>query len=678
MTGSETARASREAWARRLPWLVLAGLVVCSTVVRFAVAQSFTTPWIAPDEMVYGMVGESLWSNGTLGLRQLPAPYYSVLTPALVGAPLAWLELESGIQWARLAQSFAMALVALPVFLWARRLASTGWSLVAAALVLAAPSLHYAGFLMTEPLTLTVVTVSLLVMARALEAPSMWRYGVLAAWATAAAAVRLQALVLLPAFLLAAVLDALAARDRARLRPLVLLGVVALFVTTAVAVVAELAGDGFSSRRLLGAYTPIGEGAQVESGPDAIAWHAFDIAILGLGVGLLATTALAGVVFARRDRDPALRAYVAVTVAYVGFLVLQVGLFSAAYVGHVAERYLITALPLLAIGLATWLSRGGPRPFGLVLGVSAAMVVGAATIPLGQIAAADTLVNAPTSAALGRLSEDRARIALVVAVVVASALVLALPRRRLWLVAVVAGLGLVLCSVDSAMRIDRASAREQQAAVGSADAGWIDAAGLGGVTLLVTGDRLWTATARTIFWNRAIEEVVRVVPATVPFPPVTRSYEVADDGTLSDGRSGLARAVVVAPTTFVLDGEKLAERPAGDSETPGLAAWRLDGPARVRLRTSGFLPNGDFTGRASVTVYACTSGTLDITVLGKTGDPVIARVDGLEVAVLETPNGQAVTHRIPAPPYADGTRACGFELATAGYAGSTTISFTPA
>ena len=56
----------------------------------------------------------------------------------------------------------------------------------------------------------------------------MWRYGVFAAWATAAAAVRLQALVLLPAFLVAALIDAGAARDRARLRPLVLLGAVAV------------------------------------------------------------------------------------------------------------------------------------------------------------------------------------------------------------------------------------------------------------------------------------------------------------------------------------------------------------------------------------------------------------------------------------------------------------------
>ena len=52
---------------------------------------------------------------------------------------------------------------------------------------------------------------------------------------------------------------------------------------------------------------------------------------------------------------------------------------------------------------------------------------------------------------------------------------------------------------------------------------WLDDAGLDDATLLVTGDRLWTATARTIFWNRGIVEAVRLAPATTPFPPVTAS-----------------------------------------------------------------------------------------------------------------------------------------------------------
>ena len=128
------------------------------------------------------MLGEGLWSHGTLTLRGFEAPYYSLLTPALIGAPLALLDLADGIQWARLVQALAMSLVAVPTFVWTRRFASPWWAVAAAALVLASPVLHYAGFLMTEPLTLTVVTVALLMLARALEEPSMWRYGVFVAW----------------------------------------------------------------------------------------------------------------------------------------------------------------------------------------------------------------------------------------------------------------------------------------------------------------------------------------------------------------------------------------------------------------------------------------------------------------------------------------------------------------
>ena len=51
MTGSETVE-HRGAWTRRVSpaALAVAGLVVVSTLVRFAAARWFTTPWIAPDE----------------------------------------------------------------------------------------------------------------------------------------------------------------------------------------------------------------------------------------------------------------------------------------------------------------------------------------------------------------------------------------------------------------------------------------------------------------------------------------------------------------------------------------------------------------------------------------------------------------------------------------------------
>jgi hypothetical protein len=534
---------------------------------------------------------------------------------------------------------------------------------------------------MTEPLTLTVVTVALLLLARALEEPSMWRYGVFVAWATAAAAVRLQALVLLPAFLLAAVIDSVAARDRARLRPLLWFAAFAAAAAGLVVVIMLAAGGELSTRRLLGAYTPVGEATGVgRERLQEVVWHAFDVSVLGLGATLLATAALAWRVLSRRDTDPALRAFVSTALAYAALLVVQVGLFAAVFVGTIAERYLLTLLPLLAVGLCAWISRGAPRALPVVIPLWALVVVGAATVPIAQLATPETLPNAPTAAGLMRVgSEGWSRAALVAAALVAGALVLALPRRFAWVTAAVVGVGLALLSIDAGDRIADASAHEERVAIGSEPPTWLDDAGLDDATLLVTGDRLWTATARTIFWNRGIVEAVRLAPATTPFPPATASVGIGPDGILSDAFGvELERPLVVTPSTITLAGTQVAARAAGDSEAYGLTVWRPTGPVRVVLRTEGFLPNGDFSGTARITVYACRRGTLDVTVLGKSEAPIEARVDGFAVQRLDTPNGKAATYHIPAPPYADGTRPCVFELENAGYAGTTTIAFTPA
>jgi hypothetical protein len=160
---------------------------------------------------------------------------------------------------------------------------------------------------------------------------------------------------------------------------------------------------------------------------------------------------------------------------------------------------------------------------------------------------------------------------------------------------------------------------------------------------------------------------------------VIASVGIGPDGALSDAfGTQLERPLVVTPSTITLVGTEVAARAAGDSEAYGLVAWRPEQPVRVALRTEGFLPNGDFSGTARITVYACRQGTLDVTVLGKSGDPIEARVDGFAVRQLDTPNGAATTYRIPAPPYANGTRPCVFELVNSGYAGTTTIAFSPA
>ena len=411
MTGSETVDRRGARTPRVSPAaLAVAGLVVVSTVVRFAAAHWFTTPWIAPDEMVYGLIGESLWSSGTLEVRGLPSPYYSILTPALVGAPLALLDLADGIQWAQLLQALAASLVAVPTYRWARRMASTGWAIAAAA---------------THPRGARAA-LRRLPDDGAVDADRRHRRAPRARARGRGA-------------------DDLAVRRSLRRGPRRRQRCGSRLSSSSPPSSSRsrwtrsppATGPGCdrspgspvsqrswrwpsrhssscvaaSSRRrpCSGAYTPIGESSGVDSDwMVAILWHAFDVAILGLAIPVLAIAALAFCVFARRDHDPALRAFVAVTLAYVTLLVLQVGLFAAEYVGHVAERYLITALPLLAIGLCAWIARGAPRALAVVLPVWALLVAAAALIPLEQIAERATLVSTLTPSALEALSDGQA------------------------------------------------------------------------------------------------------------------------------------------------------------------------------------------------------------------------------------------------------------------------------
>ena len=189
-------------------------IVLLSALARFLVARSFDVPWIAPDEMIYGLVGQSLWETGTLAIRESTVPYYSLPTPALVGLPLTAGDLASGVAVAQALQALAMSLVAVPG-LWASRLAGARWALAAAVLAVLPPALWYGGLLMTEALFYPLV-----VAAHSRARPHARTSDAGAAGAVLAVGehrrpVRLQALILLPALLFSVGLYAWFARSRA-------------------------------------------------------------------------------------------------------------------------------------------------------------------------------------------------------------------------------------------------------------------------------------------------------------------------------------------------------------------------------------------------------------------------------------------------------------------------------
>jgi len=160
-------------------WGILATLVATSTVARAWAGLRVPTPWIAPDEMIYGLLGRGLYHAGHLAILTGPTPFYSAVVPAVVGLPLSIGNLERGYAVLKVLQALLMSLAAVPVYVWGRSLMAPRWALIAAALTLALPGLAYSGLVMSEVAFYPVVICAVWAGARALESPTRGRQAVL-------------------------------------------------------------------------------------------------------------------------------------------------------------------------------------------------------------------------------------------------------------------------------------------------------------------------------------------------------------------------------------------------------------------------------------------------------------------------------------------------------------------
>ena len=427
-----------------------------------------------------------------------------------------------------------------------------------------------------------------------------------------------------------------------------------------------------------------GARASTPPGRSEVAWHALDIAILGLAIPVLAIAALAATVFSRSDTDPALRAFVAVALAYVSLLVVQVGLFAAEYVGHVAERYLITALPLLVIGLCVWISRGAPRAYAVVVPIWVLLVAGAAALHPGRgdrrarDARQHLTPSMPRRASRAVRRGRRSSPAATSPARCSSQCHDGSPGD--WRSSL--GVGLALASVDSGRCVAEASEHEGRWSMGSAPGAWLDDGGLEDTTLLVTGDRLWTSTARTVFWNRAIADVL-LRPRPRGAVPAGRRRRSRSATTACSGRRTASRSTArtwSAPSTVVLAGEKIAERGVDNSETPGLTAWRPDGDLlRVLRRIDGLLPERRLQRPCAdhgLRLQAGNARRDDPRQDRRSDHGTRGRVRGRDT---RDAGGDVMTALNSRSPVCRRERApCIFDLQNPGYAGTTTIEFTPA
>jgi len=651
----------------RVPaWAVLTTLVAASTLLRSAAAWRVSSPWIAPDEMIYALLGESLWETGRLSILGADTGFYSLLYPLFVGLPFSVLEVDDAHRVVQVLQALVLSCTAIPVYLWGRRLVRRGYALGAAALTLALPGLGYSALVMSETLFLPLVTLALWALAQALARPTAGRQALLTVAIAAACMTRLQALVLVPALVVAVAAKAALDRDRRvllRFAPL-------LFALTVCSTVAALvAGD-----RVLGAYASAGRGGY-DLGEVAtfVAAHAAGILIV---CGIVPAVGLALVsIQVAREREPveAVRAFVAVAVAYLPLLALEVGVFASREVGHLAGRDLLTAAPLALLGFALWLDRGAPRPQPLASVV--VLLAGALLLGLREprTVTAETVHDTLELVWLEQLAEPRRELAFALVVGVALGAFALAPRRATAALAAGAFVALGVASVAASREaVEQSGLRAEGLLGGRPD--WVDAARQANVVFLYAGEPRSTIAWQHVYANRSLSEVWALNGKLVPGPLPQRVVTPRQDGRL-DERSGAASRPVIAPTSLTLFGSELAEIRLQDTLDGGLILWRTDGPPRLSTATAGVLANGDFTSSASLTVFDCGSGRLELTLLGKSGNPLELRLDGITRQRVELGGGMVWRGAVEALPYASEDGICVFELVSDGLVGSTRLEF---
>jgi Dolichyl-phosphate-mannose-protein mannosyltransferase len=655
-------------WLKRVPaWAVLTGMVAVSTGLRSLAASGVGSPWITPDEIIYTLLGRSLWERGELSILGGDTGFYSLLYPALVGLPLSVSDAETGHRILHVLQALVVSSTAIPVYLWGRRLMHRRYALAAAALTLALPGLGYSALVMSEALFVPVATLALWALARALEHPTLARQALLAVAVAAAVTTRLQAVVLVPAIVVAVLVKAALDRERFVLRRFAV--VLGLIVAGSVAALA-LAGAG-----TLGAYSAAGEGSyDIGAAARFVGYHAAAVVLVAGIVPALALLLLLLTTFRSRETPRELRAFLAVTIAYVPLLVLEVGVFASREVGHLAGRDLATAAPLILLAFAVWLDRGAPRPQPLTSIVALAVAAGLLVLPVRRLAEIDTIHDTLELIPLSRLEPDSRVLAFGLAVAGAVALFALLPRRAIAGLVPVVFAALAATSVISAREAARQSGLREFALLGGTPT-WVDDAGVERAAFLYAGEPRWTVVWQHLYWNRTIEEVWTLAGSVVPGPLPQRPVFPRADGQLATARGRLDAPAVVAPTNVTLVGERVAEIRQQGLLTAGLVLWRPDPPTRAATITTGVLANGDIVDPATLTVFDCAEGRLEVTLLGKMGNPVSLRLDGITRRVVEVPGETVWRGFLETEPYALEDGVCEFGITSEGLLGSTRIEF---
>jgi hypothetical protein len=585
-------------------WAWLTGLVVLSALVRYALARRIVAPWIMVDELIYSELAKSVAAGEGFRIRgDAVAGAYGFVYPLLL-AP-AWALLDSipaAYTAAKAINALAISLAVVPAYLLARRVVSQAGALAVAVLTAVLPSLLYAGMLMTENAFFPLFLLAALALVCALERPTWTRSLLLLGAIGLAFATRAQAVVFVPAVLLAPLV--LAAVERRWPRPWW-----RLYAVTGGAAVLALAAQlarGRSPLDILGAYRSAEE--QSYDVVEVLRWLFWHVAELDLSLGILPFAAFLLLLALVPRLAPRERAFLVGTGVLTALMLVQVAAFASRHSLRVEERNLFYVAPFFFAALVLWVERGLPRPRART-----AVAVGAAALLPAFLPFARLIDVSAVSDTFGILAWwdvhewgiplDRLWLAALAFGLAAGALLLFVPARLGWVLPAVTLAFLLVASQPVEERIRTASVGALFQGI-TTDRDWIDRT-LGAGTnesALWSGRLDWLTIGENEFFNRSVGDVYYLDD---PIPAGLRQRSVTHDR--ETGRLGID-----APYLLVDDSVPVVGREVARDETKGMRVVRVDPPARLAYATTGLYDDGWGADRFTYRRYDCDGGTLAV------------------------------------------------------------------
>jgi len=596
---------------------------------RLWLTRRMPTPWILVDELIYSEYAKSFAAEGHYLARGGVGPALGRVYPAVISPAWHFGPMSTVYGVAKAINVVVMTLAVIPVFLWARRLVSPVYAIVAAALTLALPAFVYTDALMTENVFFPVLVLALYALTLALERPTLLLQLFVLCTLGLAVAVRVQAIVLVPIFvtalLLKILLDLRSSGTRLAIRPAA--AAARPYAPSLVLILAAAAGyalwkaaQGISITTGLGAYA--GTGSNVYSARDAFRWVVYHFAELTLLVGLIPVSAfivLFGLAWAKRsDFEPAERAFLATAAAGIVWLVIEVGIFASRFSLRVEERNMFDVAPLLLLALVLWLHRGMPRPPSLTAVAAFVPAALLLTLPLESLLnisiLSDTFGLIPFWRLATRLAGgvNDVRIVLAAGALAAGIAFAAVPRRVAAPLAVGAVAAFLIGSSYSVFGAVQGFAQGLDGFTGATDRSWIDDAVPANeqVAFLFGGAADPSAEAKilweTEFWNRRLSSVYDLGQSDSQALPSLPASADPRTGRIALGGSTTPR-YVVAPSTLELVGRRVAA-------TSSLVLYELRSRLQLGETVDGIYPDRWMGSNAGLTRYVANGKSIHVIV----------------------------------------------------------------